>query len=216
VNKNFWIFIVCVLTVPLTACRNVSEPSTDKQSKTQVNTGGVSKITAPEAITKANQAIGNSEWKLAFVSNTGVAGGSVMSKDMNSPKEGLMDADGKAGQWVLEYFKDPPMTISEGGRTGKKYSLRRILVTAGKTSESPEAEIGVPEKLVALGQGNLDGLDAARKLATSQVKVKFDVASVGSNTKSNGETTWTFRFYDLKSGDVVENITTSGDGKKRL
>jgi hypothetical protein len=42
---------------------------------------------------------------------------------------------------------------------------------------------------------------------------KFDMMSVGSDVNSAGTCVWRFRFYDLKSGDVVRKVGVGSDGK---
>jgi hypothetical protein len=40
--------------------------------------------------------------------------------------------------------------------------------------------------------------------------------SVISEVEKSGETSWKFRFYDLKSEGIVDKVNISADGKKQL
>jgi hypothetical protein len=170
------------------------------------------RLSAALAVTMGRNAIPGNEWKLAFLSNTGVTD-SATSKKFNSPAPALMQSDGTAGQWVLEYFKDTPTPVEHDGQKGQSYPVRRLIVTIGETSELPEASLGVPTKLAPLSDACLAGIDPGRKRALAQNKAAFDVMSAASNVKSSGECSWTFTFYNLKSGGPVNRITVSGDGK---
>lgn len=171
------------------------------------------RITASQALESARKVVTGKEWLLAFLSNTGVTD-SVTSEQFNGPEEGLMLPDGRAGQWVVEFFKDTPTTVSEGGRTGKSYPFRRVLVTATKSGMLPELDLAVPQNLSVLKEEYVAALETARKLATSQVKAKYDIMSVESLVKSDGQCSWVFRFYDLKTQKIAAVITTTGDGRK--
>lgn len=173
------------------------------------------KISAAEAIQKAKNSGKTSGWQIAMLSNTGVTSAAT-SNEIDSPEAGLMNPDGKAGQWVIEYFKDNPKSVSEGGRTGKSYPFLRLIVTANSVSQLPSDDITVPTKLVDLKQQYISALDTARQTAISGTKSKFDVMSVESSVKSDGNTSWEFRFYDTNAGEVTDNITVSGDGKRKL
>ncbi len=206
-KNRFYLFIaVCFLVLFVFGCGSSQPP------KVSVNTP---RLSAAQAIEKAKSVVNTPDWQVAFVSNTGVTS-PVTSGDFNNAEEGLMLPDGTAGQWVIEFFKDSPKTISEGGRTGKSYPLRRVLVTSQKVSELPKSDLAVPEKLVAIKPEYISMIEKARQFATSNSKEKFDVMSVSSNVKSNGEASWEFRFYDTKSGEAVNSITVSGDGKRKL
>jgi hypothetical protein len=171
-------------------------------------------ISASDALNSARKIIKAPEWKLLSISNTGVAGGSVTSEQLRGPEEALMRADGKAGQWVVEFFLDSPKQITEGGVSGKSYPLRRVMVTAKKISELAKTDIAVPKKLCELEERFVSSIDKARALAIKNAKKEFDVVSVASRVDSSGGCFWVFRFYNLKTGNVVANITVSGDGAR--
>lgn len=172
----------------------------------------IQKIDASEAIVKAKKSVRERGWQIAFVSNTGVTD-SVTASSIRSPQEALMDANGKAGQWVVEFFKDTPKSISQGGKKGKAYPLRRVLVTAMEVSDLPDTELGVPNTLPKLDDRYIASIERATKLAMSKVSGKYDLMSIASDVRSSGMCNWVFRFYNAKRGNVVGKIAISGDGR---
>lgn len=168
------------------------------------------------ALKAANELIGDAVWKLVYVSNTGVAGGSV-SGFGQKPGDALMLADGTAGRWVFEYFRDEPEPVSQGGRTGWQYPYRRVGVSGdGQASELPEATMGGPSKMVALSDACRLGLDEARKLAISGAKADFELMAVAAFVPSDRPCAWAFRFYDLDKGEIVVKRLIAGDGSRVL
>lgn len=176
----------------------------------------VARVAMEPALKAANESVGDAAWKLVYVSNTGVAGGSV-SGFGRKPGDSLMLADGAAGQWVFEYFLDKPEAVSEGGRTGWVYPYRRVVVSGdGEASELPEMTMGGPNKMVPLSEACRRGLDPARKLAIADAKVDFDVMSVAAFVPSDRPCAWAFRLYDPEKGDIVAKRLVAGDGSRVL
>jgi hypothetical protein len=147
-------------------------------------------------------------WKLAFVSNTGVTQ-SVTAHGGGA--SALMDAQGKAGQWVFEFYDDKPTPIEEDGRKGTSYPFKTAAVTPDGVSWLPDTDLKVPKKLAELSGAALTGIDKARDVAAGKV-AKFDLMSVASDVNSDGKCIWRFRFYDLKSGEVVSKVGVGADG----
>ncbi len=170
-------------------------------------------ITVRHAIQEAVKTINDSEWQIAFLSNTGVPSSVTSHHFLNKPKDVMMLSNGLAGQWVVEFFKDKPLIIFHEGREGKSYPFRRFIVTIHGATELPESSLGVPERLNPLYPDFIESIDAARSLAISENKIRFDALSVASDVRSNGACFWRFRFYDLSNGNIVNKICISGDGK---
>lgn len=196
---------VCIAVMLFCAC-------TDKQPAAR-DAKNPPRLSAAQAIESARKRVPGSDWQLAFLSNTGVPS-SVTSQQMAGPEQGLMTRDGKAGQWVVEFFKDTPKAVSEGGRTGKSYPFKRVLVTATSAEELADSSLTVPQNLSSLKPEYVSALDTARNTAMSNAKDNIDILSVASDVKSDGTTTWVFRLYTLKNQDTFEKVTVSGDGKK--
>jgi len=173
------------------------------------------RMTAAQAVSKANQSMQDSKWQIAFLSNTGVTQ-SVSGEESHGADGGLIHNDGTAAQWVVEMFKDSPKPFSEGGRVGKSYPFQIVRVTAKGVSKLPASEMAVPVALSPLKPRYVSKLDTAGKLAAQQVKASFNAVSVASDVKSDGSCFWRFRFYDLKSQNVVAKVRISGDGTKAL
>lgn len=169
------------------------------------------KLTGKQAIDAARKIVKGSEWQIAFLSNTGVTQ-SYSTEKLKSAREALMKKDGKAGQWVVEFYKNSPKDINEGGRKGVAYPLRAFLVTSNSASEMPTSVIKVPKQLPPLKSDYINNLDKALGLAIKQVKIKFDVCSVASDVRSDGTTSWRFRFYDMSKENIIAKVNISGDG----
>lgn len=163
---------------------------------------GIEKITIQQAVEKAKKTMGNQGWEVAFISNTGVTQ-SVTSEKIRKPADGLMSPDGKAGQWIVEMYQNKPITNAKGF----VYPLRIFIVTANDASEIPENNLGVPRKLVPITNQKLMSFDKGLKEALVRIKKKYDVLSVASDMKTDGNLHWVFKFYNLKSGEIVDKIT---------
>ena len=131
----------------------------------------VPRITASQAIETARKIIKDPEWQLADLSNTGsvypykAMSKAVGTENFRNPDEALMLYDGRAGQWVVGFYK--------------ALRLRRILVTAQSAVELPEMEF--PGKRLLLKKEIVAALDSARKLAIASARkehVYYDVISV--------------------------------------
>lgn len=192
--------LVIVLAVLPLACS--SKPS------------GPEKITMARALDLATKAAGEGIWLVGFVSNSGHRG-SVTSQQLSGAAEGLMDRDGRAGQWVIGVFKDEPSNYEDKqlGRKGKSYPYKEYLVTAAEVVELPgEGRIAVPERLVAIPPNEIASADAARTLAIQEVKVEYGVLSIASDYRPDGHRSWRFRFYEQKSESLVAKVNVSCDG----
>ena len=163
--------------------------------------------TAPEAIGMA-QKVAGSDWKIAFVSNTGVTQRVTLAENA---VEALMKADGTAGQWVIEMIKDVPKPISEGGRTGFGYPSLIIAVYRGQATKLPESQLAVPKKIIPLPIECIRKLEPSRQAAVKSIKAKWDAMSLISD---NDGCSWRFRMYDTKTQDVVGKVRF--DGTKEL
>lgn len=188
--------------------KNEQQKSKQESLKNNPNSEKMKPITVWQAILKANLKINNSEWKIAFLSNTGVTS-SVSSNHFSSADKALMLPNGQAGQWILEYFRDSPIILSDEGRS---YPFRRMLVTSNGASELPESNLSVRNKIEELDSEFLKKIDLARELAISKNDKQFDVISAYSDVRSNGACFWKFRFYDLQNGNIVNKICISSDG----
>ena len=153
--------------------KNNSTNSSNSSSSTTTSQKATS-MTANEAIEKARVFINNAQYKIAFVSNTGVFGGSVQDANV-SPEKGLMHPNGKAGQWVVEFFINAPTPISENGRNGQSYPYKKVLVTSQKADLMPEDTVNVPIGICELKPEYIGALEKARQLAISKNKTTLIV-----------------------------------------
>ncbi len=176
-------------------------------------------LTAGEAIELAGELLGSDperQWQLAFLSNTGVVN-SAVCPHISSPQEGLMKADGTAGQWVVEVYSGEPRAVSDGERKGYVYDYKQILVTRKEGAvavESVEAcGFAVPLSRCPLPHRLLDAYENARALAIRCATVDFLVMSV-SLARREGGAEWCFRFYDSK--DLLLALRISGDGMRMI
>lgn len=129
-----------------------------------------------------------------------------------------MAPDGKAGQWVVEFVSDKTEPVSEDGRTGTAYQVRRVRVASAadeKVSELPDMQVTLPtpQKFQELSAACLSGLNVARSTLKGK---RFDLLDVMSHMQSTGPCTWWFRLYDRKAKKFVRRVGLSGDGKKVL
>ena len=174
-------------------------------------------LSGTEAVAKARLAIpeaNRDDWKLAYLSNTGVTQ-SIGAEGIDSIEQALMNADGVAGQWIVEFYKDEPTAVEEGDRKGVRYPFVAVSVTAKQSDPSEyEGGLGVPSKLAPLPEQDVTALGAAYKLAKDSVDVEYDFASASSDVRSDGTVTWRFRFYKRGADDIVAKVAVSGSGSK--
>ena len=173
------------------------------------------KIGVQQAVAMARKTVKDSSWQIAFVSNTGVTQ-SYTTERIRTPQGAMMNKDGKAGQWVVEFYKNSPKKISEGSRQGFAYPFMAVLVTGQSAEAMPDAELAVPKALKPLKADAIGNLERAYGAAVSRMKGKFDVATVGSDVRADGSCSWRFRFYDLKKQNIVDKANISCDGKTPL
>jgi hypothetical protein len=170
--------------------------------------------TAADALKLAGDALGDERgaWQFAFLSNTGVIR-SVTSK-YRTGADGLMRADGTAGQWVVEMCGREATPITEGDRSGFRYDYRQILVTREEgavTVESGKIVFTEPLYLCPVPPQLLKAYDRALALALRTVSVDFEVLSV-ANSRTREGLQWRFRFYDTE--DIVQKLWIAGDGSR--
>jgi hypothetical protein len=92
-----------------------------------------SRITAAQAIKAVKSTMNAPGWEIAFLSTTGVTESHLAEEFRNTKGKGFLFPDGTAGQWIIEFYKDTPKTVSEKGRSGYAYPFARILATAQST-----------------------------------------------------------------------------------
>lgn len=207
-TRQYWILASAVTFA--TACGGDTKSVTPKPAAPEHRT----RISAHDALRSSINAVADTQWQLATLSNLGVSSSVYSGED---PSEELMTPDGLAGQWVAEFFKDLPTRVKEGTETRTSYPFRRFLVKGATAMELPESDLTVPNVLKPLPAGCLAGLDDARRRALLEVKGKeFDLISVYSWVTAWGACAWHFRFYSLPSRDVVAKVRISGDGKTVL
>ena len=200
--KSMALLFVGLMGIGFVACGR-------QQPETKEGWTSTSRISASSAVIRVKTSVTKEGWNLSFVSNTGVTE-SATSERFQGPGDALALSDGNAGQWIVEVFKDTPTAVSEGGRTGNSYPLRRFIVTARGGEKLPQGDIFVPTKLVSLTDESFGALDQARGIALKENKSSFDVMSMNSDVRSSGECFWRFKFYDLKSGEIVGKVAVSG------
>lgn len=192
-----WKFLAAILTLSFGAIGPVS---------------AMTKISAADAIARANKAVGSNAWKIAFISNAGVTGGTVQARGVENLLDGFMDRNGLAEQWVIEYFKDSPKPYAEGGRKGVVYPKKTVVVTASEVSVD-DSDIAVAAKVSPLNPRYIGAMESARQLALARAGQKFDAVSVSSDAKHDGTCFWMFRFYTKKNGgSLVATVAVTGDG----
>jgi hypothetical protein len=174
-------------------------------------------LTAGDAIAMATELLGRGgdadSWQICFLSNTGVTA-RLLSPDITSPQAGLMKRDGRAGQWVVEVCGLKPVQVTENGRHGYAYPLRRILCTAAAATatETPERLI-LPAPLTPRLQHATfaQAGEHARALAIQAADTDFLLMSALLN-RALGH--WLFRFYDAR--DIIARVTISEDGQRLI
>lgn len=169
-------------------------------------------FTGAEAIAAARKAAG-ADWLLMFVSTTGVADDVSLSGEA---ADRLLRPDGKAGQWIIEFYKDTPKDVTQDGKKGKSYPFRRFAIGDGdKPTELPKSEMGTGSAFTPMSEACVSGLKASQELAIKNNKKKFDVLDVTSD-RTKGDCSWPFQFYDTKTQDIVNHIHIAGAGNKQL
>jgi hypothetical protein len=186
----------------------------DQQTlKKDIIVDSLQSVSAIQAVQEAIKTINNSEWQIAFLSNSGVTSTVTSQHFLNNAQSALMLSNGLAGQWVVGFFKDSPLIIYRNGQEGKSYPFRRVTVTVHGASELPEGSMGVPNRLAPLDINFIRNMDSARSLAILENKIQYDALSIASDVRSNGDCFWRFRFYDFHIDNIVNKICISGDGK---
>lgn len=138
------IIALILLCVCCTSCGNNESSKSNSDNNPKEPTTSITKISSDYAVEKAKQFVGSSGWVLANISNTGVVSQNITSSRLRSLAEGLMDKDGKAGQWVVEFYKDTPKSVEEDGKKGFNYPYKIVLVTAnGAEPGGPDIDEGV-------------------------------------------------------------------------
>lgn len=215
------IFLFTLLISILVGCGNGEEPtlesdeSVSEEEVLEPETSEVNEvkgITITEALEKVWQEVDSSEWEVAFISNTG-ATQSYTAKGIRGPMEALLSPDGKAGQWVVELYKDEPEAISEGEREGIGYPFQSVLVTSKSVDFMPETTLMVPDKLMRLESEYIESFPQALKLAVESLNISYDRISALSSVIEIGECDWIFRFYDTSKQQIVALVLVSGDGQ---
>lgn len=165
-------------------------------------------IRAEEAVEAARRVARNAHWQLGFVSNAGVTC-SVTSPVYGDPDESLMQPDGTAGQWVVEFFRTPYATAANR----RWYRIRSIVVTPFDVDVLPDDEFGQVEELWPLRDRDLAGLDTARRWAVRQVRKPYDALSVASDARRDG-CSWEFTFlrrrFPRASQEIVGRVRVPG------
>ncbi len=169
-------------------------------------------ISITESLIKIWEEVDASEWEIAFISNTGVTQ-SYTAEGISNPMEALLSPDGKAGQWVVELYKDEPETFSDGEREGIGYPFQPVLVTSQKASLMPETILGVPAQLMPLKKEYIEAFPQALELSIDNVNINYDRISALSNVMATGECNWVFRFYDISTRQLTALVLVSGDGQ---
>ncbi len=211
---NLCVFLLC-------GCSNdkVSTPDNDQDVETEEavtpeadKENEMTGISITETLIKTWEELDASEWEVAFISNTGVTQ-SYTAEGIRSPMEALLSPDGKAGQWVVELYKDEPEPFSDGEREGIGYPFQTVLVTSQSVSLLPETTLGVPTQLVPLKKEYIEAFPQALKSAVENLNIEYDRISVLSNFMATGEFNWVFRFYDISKQQIIALVLVSGDGQ---
>ena len=191
----------CVAFLILVACGTAEHPSSEARAESRSTPS--TRVSIGDALQTARLAMASTpDYKLAFVSNTGVTQ-SVRAQELSGPADALMDKSGRAGQWVFEFYRDTPTPATNGGKRGFRYPFQIVLVSGARASQLPDSTMGVPKALAELSAARVKSVAALFARAAGKQKIHFDVASVASFINSDGDCTWTFRFYDLKSGEIA-------------
>jgi hypothetical protein len=205
--------LVAVAVFVALGCAKSPEPAASTSNAPAPATATVAdagKLSAADAFAAAKKALGtDGPWNLAFVSTTGVS----QSVKATDPADAMIGKDGKAGQWVFEFYKDTPTPTTHDGQEGFKYPFRVVSVTSAETTPLPDSDMGVPTKLVTIDDQAVGNIDTVVKNASGAAKAPFDAMSIASDVGPNRPLSWRFRFYDLKSRQIVGKATVSPDGK---
>lgn len=181
--------------------------------------GQAMRLTFADALHAAIDHLGEekSRWQLGFVSNTGVVRSVIAS--YLAPHDGLMRADGTAGQWVVEFFGTTPTPVQEEDRTGFLYDYRMLMITREEGVREAEAAEScgltsplehspLPPRFFGTYR---DVYEEAHALALQSVTIDFEAMSVALDRPPGGAR-WRFRFYDDQ--EIVARVWISADGTR--
>ena len=138
-------------------------------------------------------------WQLGLVSNTGVS--QTVQGQSGSGVAALLNPEGKAGQWVFEFFSNTPRPIVDAGRKGFAYPFRIVLVDQGKANALPDSTLNVPSRFTLLPDAALRGIGPGEKAAVAKLGRSVVAASVASGQTAGKPTQWVFRLYTKASGE---------------
>lgn len=177
-------------------------------------------ISALHAVERALEAARGMHWHLAFFSTTGVTC-SVIGDEFENVEEALMRPNGMAGQWVVEFFREPHVQ-PQLERRRRWYRIRSVVVTALGTTTLPDGEIEQLEAWKPMPLDSVQMLDSCRRRAIQHVHSRFDHISVMPEVQPNGTCAWEFTFHrvvphrERRSLEIIGKVTVSGDGQEVL
>lgn len=167
-------------------------------------------LRAKEAVEVARQMVRGPQWQLGFVSTSGVTC-SVVSPAYTDPDECLMQPDGTAGQWVVEFYRVPSSPTA--GPHG--YRIRSVVVTPFDLNVLPDEEFVQLGELLPLCDEDVVCLEGARRWATHQVHKHYDSLAVRSDVRASG-CSWEFSFMRRgllhASQEIVARVRVPGQG----
>jgi hypothetical protein len=178
-------------------------------------------ITLDLAVSSALRAAAGSKWQLGFVSNTGTTC-YVTSEEFRHQQEVFVLPDGTAGQWVVEFYRDPAVIESRAGQSRRWYRVRSVVVTAQGATSLPDAEVGRVEALAPLDLSLVHGFEDARRRVIAEMRTAFDFMSVASEMQPDGTFLWEFTFFRHSrtlprvSREILAQFRVAGDGKRVL
>lgn len=209
--------LLFLMFVAGTGCHSRGEASTSAQVATSATsqtepTVSTARLSAVEAITKAREQSPGASWKVANISNNGVA--RSVAENLARPEDGgMIQAEGRAHHWVVELYQDTPKPFVDEGRRGLEYPFKVLSVTPEDVMQIGDDRMSTKKSIAPVTERHLQGLERAHQRALRQVKAHYDVYSVASWIESGGRGHWLFRFYDMKHHDVTAMLQFSGDGR---
>jgi len=172
-------------------------------------------MTPEAAVVAAAGSLGEPGWELRAVSNYG------SSQTYNNGRpEGLSrpgDADGAAGQWLIEFYKNTPTpTSAPDGSPAQQFPIRLIAVGQGPPSALPTKVMGVSsnQHVFPLPANWATTLAAIRGRAVAKhPKDRFstNVFCDPTSTDVNG-CVWLIKFYSDSNQIAAQVFGSVADG----
>lgn len=172
-------------------------------------------IPAARALALARTAV-DSTWQLLALSTTGEILTGVAHSGFKTSGVRWLRPDGTAGQWVVEFVRNPPRPIVVEGKAGFQYPCRSFVVTSFGPEGFPPDSVKVPARVTPLTIG---GFERALRTAMPELRKQgkpFQRLTTAAWPGPGGAYFWVFEARDTSSVDRVAVTRVSQDGARIL